>query len=51
MNDKIIKVSLSKIDAFKEHSFLVNNDSSSMELGQTCKKECAKFTYSFKIIV
>lgn len=25
MNDKIIKVELNKIDAFKEHLFLVNN--------------------------
>ncbi len=32
MNDKLIKVNLSKIDNFKEHPFLVNNDSSLMEL-------------------
>lgn len=38
MNDKIIKVELNKIDAFKEHPFLVNNDSSLMELVRSIKE-------------
>lgn len=38
MNDKIIKVALSKIDAFKEYLFLVNNDSSLMELVKSIKE-------------
>lgn len=38
MNDKLIKVNLSKIDNFKEHPFLVNNDSSLMELVKSIKE-------------
>lgn len=38
MNDKLIKVNLSKIDNFKEHPFLVNNDSSFMELVKSIKE-------------
>lgn len=38
MNDKIIKVELNKIDAFKEHPFLVNNDSSLIELVKSIKE-------------
>lgn len=38
MNDKLIKVNLNKIDNFKEHPFLVNNDSSLMELVKVLKK-------------
>ena len=38
MNDKLIKVNLGKIDNFKEHPFLVNNDSSLMELVESIKE-------------
>lgn len=38
MSDKLIKVNLSKIDNFKEHPFLVNNDSSLMELVKSIKE-------------
>lgn len=38
MNDKLIKVNLSKIDNFKEHPFLVNNDSSLMKLVKSIKE-------------
>lgn len=38
MNDKLIKVNLSKIDNFKEYPFLVNNDSSLMELVKSIKE-------------
>lgn len=38
MNDKLIKVNLSKIDNFKEYTFLVNNDSSLMELVKSIKE-------------
>lgn len=38
MNEKLIKVNLSKIDNFKEHPFLVNNDSSLMELVKSIKE-------------
>lgn len=38
MNDKLIKVNLNKIDNFKEHPFLVNNDSSLMKLVKSIKE-------------
>lgn len=38
MSDKLIKVNLSKIDNFKEYPFLVNNDSSLMELVKSIKE-------------
>lgn len=38
MNDKLIIVNLSKIDNFKEHPFLVNNDSSLMKLVKSIKE-------------
>ena len=38
MNDKLIKVNLRKIDNFEEHPFLVNNDSSLMELVKSIKE-------------
>ena len=38
MSDKLIKVNLSKIDNFKEHPFLVNNDSLLMELVKSIKE-------------
>ena len=38
MNDKLIKVNLSKIDNFREHPFLANNDSSLMELVKSIKE-------------
>lgn len=38
MSDKLIKVNLSKIDNFKEHPFLVNNDSSLVELVKSIKE-------------
>lgn len=38
MNDKLIKVNLSKIDNFKEHPFLANNDSLLIELVKSIKE-------------